>query len=494
MCSWTLLPRLLLLFVLATFFSTMGLAQTERLAFETNLNRESTVWVALEEETTYLLFEFEKAYQLMVLDASLQLQDRVILPKPDSLQSMQAVRLLAKAGQLSLYYQPSFKSLNLRCLEVDLETRRLRPLPLDVPYEKSWRLLKSFLHQHSLYLLRVHEDDHRLRLYKVDPETHEIWEFEKPVSDFYPRLKEDGRLYIPLINYDYVLPKHSTADTKLYLSEEALTFSFEDRDSMQTRLFSIDLSDFSTRHRRFALPDSMATPGEKFLMNSLLYEEHAFQVWVPGSRKQLYLLIRQLEDGAVVRSQVFASDEEIVRQFGPIKARKIKERTYKDRYAYKARLLPRMRGAMGLLLERQQDGNLAFSMGTYRKQYVTPLEAAVLGASLAFNLAFVVDILPLQNEEGLSYDPFLGLFSLGYGIFGVATPNHRAYTYAQAVFDPERLLLRSADLPASRTSKLNNFINGQKLYRKGYAQTMFKRGERLFYGYYLKGTYHLVEF
>ncbi|RMG23757.1 MAG: hypothetical protein D6730_13855 [Bacteroidetes bacterium] len=467
--------------------------QKEVSSFKAQLNRESMVSVSQDTAAVYLMFEYDEAFELVELGAGMQVQQRYVFEKPDSLPDMFMVRLLKSGGQLLLYYQPSFKNRNLHCFRLNLEKKVFEPTGLDVPYQKEWHLLKSFVYEDKLLLLRVHEQERQLRLYAIEGETYELWTYDEPFEGFVHRLKQNGEWYIPLINYDYVLPKHNVAREKLYLSDSVLTFCMEDTDSLRTRLFQIDLSTYTAQERLFSYTDGSYNPA-KCSMNASIYGDFIFQAFVPPGRKELQISIRHLESGAVLRAQSFRSDEEIVRNFGQITTRKIKERSYKDRYTYQTRLLSKMKGDIGILLENLDQEHLSFSVGFYKKQYVSPLEAAVLGASLAFNLAFVSKLLPLDNESGLSYDPFLGVFSLGYGIYGVATPNHRTFTYAQAVLDKGHLVLKHAELNASRSSKLNNYIHGQKLFRRGYGQIIFKRGTKIYYGYFLEGVYKIAEF
>lgn len=478
---------------LLLFFSIPLTAQKEISDFEAFINRESNVSIGQNDTAVFMIFDYLEAYELVQLDTNMQKVKKYVFEKPDSLKDMLMARLLVQENRIVLFYQASIKDRNLRSLELALETKSIKMLPLDIPYEKEWKILRSFVHEEYFYLFRVHEKDHSIRIYKIDGDNYETAEYDPPVQDFYARIKEDGFLYIPLINYNYVLPKNNTAAEKLYLSDSLAIFSFEQPDSLGTQLFSIDLKDLVSQSHFFTYTDSLVD-GSKSSANSIIYNGFIYQVFVGPKRKELNLSIKHIESGAIIRQQTFKSDEEIIRSFGTVKARKIKERNYKDRYKYKARLLPKMKGEIGLLLEHLGGDQMSFSMGFYRKQKIMPHEAAILGASIAFNLAFVAGKIPLDNDEGLSYDPFVGVFSFAYGIYGAFSINHRTYTYAEAMLDAGHIVLRNAELDASRSSKLNNYIHGQKLFRKAKAQLIFKRGDKLYYSFYKDKRYRIIEF
>lgn len=476
--------------MLCFLFPILGLGQKIQSQFSVEFARASKLTMALDQNFAYFLFHHPGAYEFFILDELLQPVQRNFISKPDSLHNIQAVALLPGIDDLLLLYQEPSPGKGLRSLRIEKSSGNLQIGKIHLRYDPQWRLLRTFIFDENYYLLSIHEDDQLIKLVEISSrEVIRTVHFPPPTKDFAKRLKKRA---LPIISLDFPQTVHAVSKEKLYIGDSVISLVIDQELENQTIWTNVDLNLMTARTDSIAYQIPLLAKGRRKMANSFMYKDLLIQAVADPGGEKLSLAISDFSNHDLLKQWTFISGEALQLNFGKPWERNLKPKTGKESWRESIDLLKKMRGKLALYMSEGEAQFPILTLGLLQSKRVRFDELIILGASIGYNTAFLSGDLPLRNPNGISYNPFIGLISLGYGLYGLQSQEKRTFNFVQAAFDGESLSLSSWAPVGNTMSRMRLHMAEEKKYKRAKAKKIFTWKEKRYVGYFLNGAYYLV--
>ncbi len=350
----------------------------------------------------------------------------------------------------------------------------------------------------DFFLVRWGEEGSDMILHQyVDGTKYRTENIPVPFEGFFDKYN-DNRSAVTLIHQGREVGlERCESVRKLYARAGKLLLTYEDHHEMTTRVLEIDLAQFSTTAREFAILQPVEEP--LFTLNSCVYQNRLYQVAV--NKKNLWVAIKDLDSQETLTSDLFLDDVGLMEVFDSVTYRK--NGRYGESIHYEWKLIDQLDKRLAISVTDLIPGEdlLLLRIGTpwtgsvEEKIIRTTLAVAALAGTV---VAMGSPAIAIGDNAYITYSPDYYLPDLQYlwahrvEVMGKTDPQNFAYVEGVVAQDSLRPLL--AELPTPRIQEAIQYLEANKLENKARAMTTFVKEKDFILVYWVKKQFYVVKF
>lgn len=265
---------------------------------------------AVDSKNQVFVFASDKEdFHLLKFNSALFFADSLHLKRPERVYEIMAGYSFGKSREPYVYWtSEDFKK--IQATEYNLNNKTVTNITYELTL-KDESVISTFTEKNTFYIFTQSETDDFLKLYaftdgilqerelrfsdyKFTDSRNKPAKFHEILSD-YPIEKMDSKAFNPLL--------YSVSKSKFYVNNNTIRITL-DHNSVQTQIFSIDLSTFSINESIITQP---ILQNSKSQSNSFLSDEKLYQLRLNDT--QLVLDIKEIPSGQLIKNfSIFQQD------------------------------------------------------------------------------------------------------------------------------------------------------------------------------------------
>lgn len=495
----------LLLFSLIILLTGSLLAQPFS-TFEYRKGKNATVF-AMEnsdpEESFLMTFRFPSYFDLVFLDDDLHLKRITKTTSlPPNLWEKPVQGILNRENEVYVFMETgSYMNIYETSLfKINKEDGSIRILPLNLTAdakeemkEAKVKLLKVFQFEDRFYKLWI--DVKSSKLYVFYYEMGEVNEMnfvsvDIPIESLARKLGKRQVIPTPVItDYRDASLISNAKKEKIYMFDQEMLISVENEKTGSTDLVVINTENWEIEQESYPVPSLIEnTSGQQF--NSFIYGGYMYQSSFNSTG--LHLSKIDFETKEVLAEKTWANSNEFNDDFGLQKMRQF--RGTRLRVVDNPNLWSEFNNSLAIVLQ-PEEGFERLIIGSHRYMDQTGRDVlntlgviASIGASVGAG-NFVAG----GNNGNITtiIDPFE---SINYVIDAAFYFNEGRMFQGDCFFNPETFKTSSVDVNPDRWESVMERINEKGNEQRLFSVSIFERGDKIYFGYWRKKEYYLVEF